>query len=106
MGRGEIVLASDSFFLSNEAMKDHRSPPLLAWLCGSRRRIVFDETHLGISESPGIAALLRRDGLTPFFVSLIVLVLLAIWGQSAPFVPLPIRMKQRQRTRAGLTERA
>lgn len=102
MGKGEIVLASDSFFLSNEAMKDRRYPYLLVWLCGEHRRIVFDETHLGISKSPGIAGLLRRHGLTPFFVSLIVLVMLAIWRQSAPFVP-PAHQDERPAADPGRT---
>jgi hypothetical protein len=86
-GKGSIVLASDSFFLSNEAMKSKRYPQLLSWLCGSHRKIVFDETHLGVSKSPGITALLRKYGLAPFFISLMVLALLSIWKQSARLVP-------------------
>jgi hypothetical protein len=87
-GNGSIVLSSDSFFLSNEAMKRERTPQLLSWLCGTHRRIVFDETHLGVSKSPGIATLLRRHGLAPFFISLIVLALLAIWKQAVSLVPV------------------
>jgi len=86
-GKGEIVLASDAFFLSNEAMKKERLPNLLSWLCGDHRRIIFDETHLGIAESPGLAKLIERHGLTPFFISLIVLIALALWRTSIPFVP-------------------
>jgi len=86
-GKGSIVLSSDSFFLSNEALKKKRHPGLLSWLCGSHRKIIFDETHLGVFRSPGIAALLRKYGLAPFFISLIVLALLAIWRQSASLVP-------------------
>jgi hypothetical protein len=87
-GRGSIVLSSDSFFLSNEAMKRERYPQLLSWLCGPHRKIVFDETHLGVSKSPGIATLLRKYGLAPFLISLIVLALLAIWKQAARLVPV------------------
>jgi hypothetical protein len=87
-GKGSIVLSSDSFFLSNEAMKRERYPQLLSWLCGPHRKIVFDETHLGVSKSPGIATLLRKYGLAPFFISLIVLALLAIWKQAARLVPV------------------
>jgi hypothetical protein len=86
-GKGSIILSSDSFFLSNEAMKSNRYPRLLSWLCGAHRRIVFDETHLGVSRSPGVAALLRKYGLAPFFISLMALALLAIWKQCARFVP-------------------
>jgi len=87
-GKGSIVLSSDSFFLSNEAMKSGRYPRLLSWLCGTHRKIVFDETHLGVSKSPGITTLLRKYGLVPFFVSLIILALLAIWKQTARLVPV------------------
>jgi hypothetical protein len=87
-GKGSIVLSSDSFFLSNEAMKRERYPHLLSWLCGPHRKIVFDETHLGVSKSPGIATLLRKYGLVPFLLSLIVLALLAIWKQAARLVPV------------------
>ncbi len=87
-GKGSIVFSSDSFFLSNEAMKNNRYPHLLSWLCGNHRKIVFDETHLGISKSASIATLLRRHGLAPFFASLILLALLAIWGESTSFVPV------------------
>ena len=85
-GKGSILLASDSFFLSNEAMKSKRYSQLLSWLCGGHRRIIFDETHLGVSKSPGVVTLLRKYGLAPFFISLMVLALLAIWKQSARFV--------------------
>jgi len=88
-GKGEIVLASDSFFLSNEAMKGDRHADLLSWLCGNHHRIIFDETHLGISESLGIAGLIERHGLTPFFASLIVLIALALWRAHAALVPVP-----------------
>jgi hypothetical protein len=87
-GKGSIVLSSDSFFLSNEAMRSKRYPQLLSWLCGPHRKIVFDETHLGVSKRPGIATLLRKYGLAPFFISLIVLYLLAIWEQAASLVPV------------------
>lgn len=87
-GKGSIVLSSDSFFLSNEAMKRERYPDILSWLCGPHRKILFDETHLGVSKNPGIATLLRKYGLTPFFISLIVLALLAIWNQATRLVPI------------------
>ena len=86
-GEGSVVMASDSFLLSNEAMKSRRYPHLLSWLCGDHHTIIFDETHLGIAKHPGIATLLRRYGLAPFFLALIVLALLAIWRQSFSFVP-------------------
>jgi hypothetical protein len=86
-GKGSIILSSDSFFLSNEAMKSKRHPDLLSWLCGPHKKIIFDETHLGVNKSPGIVTLLRKYGLAPFLISLLVLAILAIWRRSVRFVP-------------------
>jgi hypothetical protein len=88
-GKGELVLASDSFLFSNEAMQGERHSDLLAWLCGSHRRIIFDETHLGVSESTGVVKLMRKHSLTPFFVSLMGLFLLTVWRLRASSVPIP-----------------
>lgn len=90
-GKGEIVLVSDSFLFSNEAMRGQRESDLLAWLCGSHRRIIFDETHLGVSEGTGVVKLMRKLRLTPFLVSLAGLFLLAVWRARASSVPVPER---------------
>jgi len=107
-GKGSIVLSSDSFFLSNEAMKSKRYPHLLTWLCGTHQKIIFDETHLGVSQNPGIAKLLRKYGLGPFFMGLMGLALLAIWKQSSRFVPAheedePAPVEAGKDTSSGLT---
>jgi hypothetical protein len=92
--KGSVVLISDSFLISNEAMKRSRHPEFLTWLCGDRQNIIFDETHLGVFRNQGIASLIRKYGLVPFFVSLIVLALLAIWRQSTSLIP-PQEEKER-----------
>lgn len=86
-GFGVIVLSADSYFLSNEAMRKERHPKLLAWLAGSSSSIVFDETHLGVFESSGTAALARRYGLHGLLASLILLAGLFVWKNSLSFVP-------------------
>jgi hypothetical protein len=68
-------------------MKSKRYPDLLSWLCGPHKKIIFDETHLGVSKNPGIVTLLRKYGLAPFLISLLVLAVLALWRQSVRFVP-------------------
>lgn len=88
-GKGRIVLSADSFFISNEAMKTERHPDLLAWLIGPSHTVLFDETHLGIARTPGIAALIRTHGLAPFFGALALLALLYIWRNAAAFLPPP-----------------
>ncbi len=88
-GKGTIVLSADSYFLSNEAMRNERYADLLAWLVGGNPHVMFDETHFGVMQSPGVSSLIRKYGLTGFFASLFVLALLFVWKNSASFVPQP-----------------
>jgi hypothetical protein len=87
MGAGSIVLAADSYFLSNEAMRKQRAPLLLATLLGSNARIIFDESHLGVQEQPGIATLVRKYNLGGLVVALAVLAGLFVWQTGSSFLP-------------------
>jgi len=91
-GRGSFVFSSDSYLFSNEAMRADRAPRLLAWLIGDTgslppASIIFEETHLGVQENPGIAALARKYGLQGFAAALLALASLYIWQSGAPFLP-------------------
>lgn len=88
-GRGSVVIATDSYFVSNEAMWKDRQPELLAWFVGPSRQVVFDEAHFGIVEQTGIAVLMRRYRLTGLVGGLVVLALLFIWKNSTSLVPPP-----------------
>jgi hypothetical protein len=89
-GHGSVVLASDSFFASNEAMLADRAPRFLAWLTGANRRVVFDESHLNVREDPSIATLLRRYGLSGFVIGLVALIALWLW-RNATYSLVPPR---------------
>lgn len=86
-GPGSVVMSTDSYYLSNEALTRNRHADLLAWLIGSGQCVYFDEAHLGILESPGIATLMRRYRLQGFGLGLLVLALLFVWKNSASFLP-------------------
>ena len=86
-GKGSVIMASDSYFVSNEAMTKDRHADLLAWLVGSGTRVVFDEAHLGTYESPGVAALMRQYRLHGLAAGLLVLAGLFIWKNSTSLVP-------------------
>jgi hypothetical protein len=94
-GHGSVVIASDSYFVSNEAMLSDRHADLLAWLVGDNRHVVFDEAHLGIVEEPGIAALMRKYRLHGFAAGLLLLAALFIWKNSASLVP-PLAEERRE----------
>lgn len=85
--KGSIVLVADSYLFSNEAMREGRYPALLTRLIGQSSSILFDEFHLGVSESPGVMTLVRRYRLHGFIASLILIAGLFIWRNAVPFVP-------------------
>jgi len=43
---GTVVLSSDSYFFSNEALRKERHAGLLTWVIGKSAGLVFDESHL------------------------------------------------------------
>lgn len=88
-GSGSIVIATDSYFASNEAMRKERAPELLTWLAGANHEIIFNETHLGVQEQPGVSTLVRRYKLHGGAIALVALALLFIWKNSSSFVPRP-----------------
>lgn len=87
LGRGSVVLAADSYWFSNEAMRAEREPALLAWCAGPGREVGFEETHLGVQDHAGIASLARRYGLHTFFGAALVLVALFLWKNTTRFMP-------------------
>lgn len=100
MGAGTVVLSSDSYVVSNEALRRNRATEFLAWLVSDARRIHFNETHLGIHENPGVMTLARRFRLEPFMWALLGLVGLFVWQGAASFVPaLPSKGQQEMRVR-------
>ncbi|HTR42984.1 MAG TPA: DUF4350 domain-containing protein, partial [Pseudomonadales bacterium] len=86
-GAGSVVMATDSYFVSNEAMEKDRHADLLAWFVGGNKNVVFDEAHLGIVETSGVAALMRKYRLEGLAGGLILLAGLFIWKNSASLVP-------------------
>ena len=86
-GRGTIVLATDTYFTSNEAVLRERHPDLLAWLAGPHKGIIFDETHNGIFENPGVASLFGKYRLYGLFAGFLLLAALFIWKNSVSLVP-------------------
>ncbi len=84
---GELILVSDPYFFSNEALRKEPQPALIATLIGPCQRIIFDETHLGIAENPGIMTLARRYHLQGTLAALVVLALLFLWKNMVSLVP-------------------
>ncbi len=88
-GKGSVVIATDSFLVSNEALAQDRHADLLAWLIGANQSVVFDEAHLGIVETSGVTALMRKYRLHGFAAGLVLLAGLFIWKNAVSLVPPP-----------------
>jgi hypothetical protein len=86
-GKGSVVFCGDCYFVSNEAMVNDRRPALLAWLIGGPGEIVFDETHLGVVQQTGLAALARKYNMGYVGLALLIVGVLAIWRGNSSFVP-------------------
>lgn len=86
-GRGSIVIATDSYFATNQALLMNPVPEFLAWLIGDARKVIFDETHLGTQENPGIMTLARHYRLHGFFLGGVLLFALFVWQSSSSLVP-------------------
>ena len=86
-GAGSIVLAADSFFVSNEALRSDRHPRLLARLVAGPPTVVFDEEHNGIRDNPGIATLARNYRLHGVVAGLLLLAALFVWKNAVRFIP-------------------
>jgi hypothetical protein len=86
-GNGVIVLLANSYPLSNEALAVDRDADLLAWTIGGNRHVIFDEHHLGITESGGIVTLARKYHLEGLAAALLLLLGLFIWKNSTSLLP-------------------
>ncbi len=87
-GAGTIVLFPHVSRISNaELAKDEESRKLIPLLIGNNQAVVFDETHLGMTESGSIAGLARKYRLQGFLAGLLILVGAFLWSRSVAFPP-------------------
>jgi len=86
-GKGSIVCMTDSYLLSNEAMKNERRSSFISWIVGKNRRVVFDEMHLGVTETQGMGDLVAKYRLQGFLMGLVMLAGLYIWRHAVPLAP-------------------
>jgi len=102
-GSGSLVLAAESWWAMNDAVLDGRETALVSQAIGDCRRVVFDESHLGLAESGSVVGLARRFRLLGFAAGLAICALLFLW-KNAPGFPPPAPV--RGAARSGITARA
>lgn len=86
-GKGTVVLASDSYFVSNEGLHFGPAPGFLLWMLGGKSRVIFDETIHGTVETGGAMKLIRRYRAHGVFFGLMIFLALWIWRSSTTLVP-------------------
>ncbi|MCD6052645.1 MAG: hypothetical protein K0Q55_4063 [Verrucomicrobia bacterium] len=86
-GKGRLTMCADSYLFSNEALKMHRETAFLAWLIGDAQSIYFDESHLGVTQDPGVASLIRKYRLYGVAFALALLAGLFVWRNALSLVP-------------------
>ncbi len=101
IGSGTIVLASQGFQVSNEALREQaRRGEWLTGLIGpGRTNIVFDEFSHGIAETGSVGSLIRRYHLQGAVFLLILAGILFIWRNASSL--LPARETQTAATASG-----
>jgi len=89
LGKGSVVICTDSFFASNEALWSNPKAKFLAWLAGDARRVIFDETHLGssIGDEDSLMTLARRYRMHGLFIGSLLFFGLYVWRNSTSLVP-------------------
>ncbi len=87
-GRGQLVLLSDSYLFSNEALRRDRQTAFILGMAGrDRHRIIFDEAHLGSIRQEGVMTLARRYRLTGFLLAGLAVVGLYLWRNVTSLAP-------------------
>jgi hypothetical protein len=86
-GSGTIVLAADTYPLSNEGLREDRDTPEIARLLGAPRNISFDEIHFGIEEAGSVTVLIRKYHLVPAVGVLLLTALLFLWRSASSLLP-------------------
>jgi hypothetical protein len=83
---GTLVLAADSYPLSNQGLAEESDGTLISLLIGSAKRIRFDENQFGLSETGSAAVLIRKYRLGAAVGLLIAVAGLFIWRNSFSFL--------------------
>jgi hypothetical protein len=86
-GAGSLVLMTDSYCFSNEALVVERNTRFLIYLLAGAKHVIFDEFHLGVASKEGLMMLIKRYRLQWVLYTLLLLAVLFVWKNSYGFIP-------------------
>ena len=101
VGKGELIVASQQWFLMNEAIKTRPNPNLLDFLAGGRPVIWVDETLHGLHQERGVIWLVQRYRLQAALILFWATLLLLLWSMSGDLVRRPERSPSARIVREG-----
>jgi hypothetical protein len=101
VGNGEIIAASQEWFLLNETLKTRPNPVLLDFLTGGRPAIWIDETLHGLHQSQGVLWLVQRYRLQVALMLFWAALLALLWSMSGSLVQRPRRDQTAEIVRQG-----
>jgi hypothetical protein len=87
LGAGTVVLAADSYPLSNEGLREERDSALIVKLAGRAKEIVFDENHFGVVETGSVVKLMRKYHLEGALGILALVAGLFLWRSASSLLP-------------------
>jgi hypothetical protein len=87
MGKGTVVLASDSYPLSNEGLREEHDSDLIVKLAGPATEVVFDENHFGVVETGSVVKLMRKYHLEGALAVLVLVAALFLWRSASSLLP-------------------
>jgi hypothetical protein len=89
-GKGNVILVAHAQRLTNKGVATtEANRELLRRLLGDYPAVVFEEAHLGITETGSIAGLARHYHLEGLVAGLLLVAILFIWSRSVSFPPAP-----------------
>jgi hypothetical protein len=86
-GKGSFTISTLSYFLTNQAMRDDRRTDALIWLFNDAERVIFDETHLGLTSQKLTAELLKQHRLQWTLIIAAIAGLLFAWRAGSSLLP-------------------
>jgi hypothetical protein len=102
-GKGNIIISSETYFISNESLVKEPPVKFLTWIMNGRKRVLVDEFHHGISYKKGISFLLKKYNLYWFIAYLILIFFLYLWYVLPYFrTPLPRPSRGNYQTQTSL----
>jgi hypothetical protein len=87
VGAGTIVVGFEPAIVSNQTLSGAPDFTLLAWFDGGRSHIAVDESLHGFAVPHGSAWLMRRYGLMPAALALLLLLVLYAWQVAPSLLP-------------------